>query len=74
MQCATWECLKKSKRLDFLSHSHASMLIEMGVPIGAISERLGHESPDITLRVYAHLYPEKHEDISNQIGKMFDEE
>ena len=61
-------------RLHYLRHSHASMLIEMGVPIGAISERLGHESPDITLRVYAHLYPGKHEDISNQIGKMFDED
>lgn len=50
------------------------MLIEIGVPIGAISERLGHESPDITLRLYAHLYTGKHEDISNQIWKMFDED
>jgi len=61
-------------RIHYLRHSHASMLINMGVPIQAISERLGHESPDITLRVYAHLYPGRHEDISNQIGSMFDPE
>lgn len=61
-------------RIHYLRHSHASMLINMGVPIQAISERLGHESPDITLRVYAHLYPGSHEDISNQIGAMFEPE
>ena len=39
-----------------LRHSHASQLIDAGVDIVTISRRLGHASPDITLRVYAHLF------------------
>jgi integrase len=39
-----------------LRHTHASQLIDAGVDIVTISKRLGHASPDITLRVYAHLF------------------
>jgi integrase len=39
-----------------LRHTHASQLIDAGVDIVTISERLGHAKPDITLRVYAHLF------------------
>jgi integrase len=36
--------------------THASQLIDAGVDIVTISKRLGHSKPDITLRVYAHLF------------------
>jgi integrase len=39
-----------------LRHTHASQLIDAGVDIVSISKRLGHASPDVTLRVYAHLF------------------
>jgi integrase len=39
-----------------LRHTHASQLIEAGVDIVTISRRLGHAKPDITLRVYAHMF------------------
>jgi integrase len=39
-----------------LRHTHASQLIDAGVDIVTISKRLGHAKPDITLRVYAHLF------------------
>jgi integrase len=39
-----------------LRHTHASQLIDAGVDIVTISKRLGHRKPDITLRVYAHLF------------------
>jgi integrase len=39
-----------------LRHTHASQLIHAGVDIVTISKRLGHSKPDITLRVYAHLF------------------
>ena len=58
-------------RVHDLRHSHASMLINMGVPIIQISERLGHESPQTTLRIYSHLYPEKARAVSDQIGALF---
>ena len=39
-----------------LRHSHASALIAAGLDIVTISRRLGHGSPAITLRVYAHAF------------------
>ena len=39
-----------------LRHTHASQLIDEGVDIVTISNRLGHAKPDITLRIYAHLF------------------
>lgn len=39
-----------------LRHTHASQLIDAGVDIMTISRRLGHTKPDITLRIYAHLF------------------
>jgi integrase-like protein len=39
-----------------LRHTHASQLIHEGVDIVTISKRLGHVKPDITLRIYAHMF------------------
>jgi integrase len=39
-----------------LRHSHASALIAAGLDIVTISRRLGHGSPAVTLRVYAHIF------------------
>lgn len=58
-------------RIHDLRHSHASMLIDMGIPIMQISERLGHENAQTTLRIYAHLYPQKAREVSDQIGQLF---
>jgi integrase len=42
-----------------LRHTHASQLIDAGVDIVTISKRLGHANPNITLKVYAHLFSSK---------------
>ena len=39
-----------------LRHTHASHLIDAGIDVVKISQRLGHASAGITLRVYAHLF------------------
>ena len=39
-----------------LRHTHASQVIAAGVDIVTVSKRLGHAKPDITLRVYAHMF------------------
>lgn len=38
-----------------LRHYHASVLLEAGVPVKVVSERLGHSSAKMTLDVYAHV-------------------
>jgi integrase len=37
-------------------HTHASQLIASGMDVVAISRRLGHGTPSITLNVYGHLF------------------
>ena len=58
--------LRKSKRLDFLRHSHVSLLINMGFTVLAIADRMGHESIDITYR-YAHLFPSEQTQMAEQL-------
>jgi integrase len=60
---AAWSDFAASKQIGMpevtfhaLRHTHASQLIDAGVDIVTISKRLGHAKPDITLRIYAHLF------------------
>ena len=57
-------------RIHDLRHSHASMLIEMGVPVTEISKRLGHDSPATTLRIYSHLYPGKERNVADLLDAL----
>ena len=57
-------------RVHDLRHSHASMLIEMGVDIKEISERLGHESVKTTWDTYAHLYPDKDKELAERLNEL----
>lgn len=57
----------KQIRVHDLRHSHASMLINLGANPVLVAERLGHESPDITLRTYSHLFPSTQTEIVNKI-------
>ena len=61
--------VKKIRIHDF-RHSHASTLINLGANPVLVAERLGHESPDITLRTYAHLFPNQQSDIVQKIEKV----
>jgi integrase len=37
-----------------LRHYHASLLLQQGLPLTLVSRRLGHASPEVTARIYAH--------------------
>lgn len=38
-----------------LRHLHGSLLLDQGLPVPAVSARLGHAHPGVTMTVYAHL-------------------
>jgi integrase len=40
-----------------LRHTHASHLISNGVPLPAVSARLGHADANVTARIYSHALP-----------------
>ncbi len=39
-------------------HSHASVLCNANINIMEIARRLGHKDPEMTWKIYAHLYPQ----------------
>lgn len=47
----------RSNGMHALRHWYASVLLEAGVSIKALSEYLGHADPGFTLRTYTHLMP-----------------
>jgi integrase len=44
--------------LHTLRHTHASILLSRGVPLTAVSNRLGHADTNITARIYSHALPD----------------
>lgn len=43
--------------LHTLRHTHATTLLDLGINIKTISERLGHSDVGVTLRIYSHVLP-----------------
>lgn len=44
-------------RLHDLRHTHATLLLEEGVDVKTVSERLGHDGIQTTLELYGHVTP-----------------
>lgn len=62
--------VKKIRIHDF-RHSHASLLINMGIQPMEIRDRLGHENITTTLQTYGHLYPNKQEEIAAKLQELY---
>lgn len=60
----------KRIRIHDIRHSHASLLINLGISPLIISERLGHEKVETTLNTYSHLYPNKHQEVAKQLNDI----
>lgn len=51
-------------------HTHASPLLKKGVPIQYVSSRLGHESIEITYKIYAHFLPGDDGGVIGEMGRL----
>jgi integrase len=52
-----------------LRHLHASLLLAEGLPVPAVSARLGHVSPAITMAIYAHHVRRTDDGATAAIGR-----
>lgn len=55
-------------------HTHASIAVKAGVPIGVVSERLGHASPEFTLHRYSHVMPGMQREAADTIARAVRDE
>ena len=52
-----------------LRHLHASLLLAQGLPIPAVSQRLGHANSAITMSTYAHYLGRDDTQATEAIGR-----
>ena len=77
-KCALYYPMKKYSKLAGVPrirlhdhrHSHVALLIEHNVSPLVIAERLGHESIDVTLGTYGHLYPNKQQEVADILDNL----
>jgi integrase len=57
-------------RFHDLRHTVASILLSQGQSVRAVSQRLGHSNPALTLRVYAHCMPSDDPQLAAALDRM----
>lgn len=60
----------KKIRIHDLRHSHCALCFSLGFAPLEVAERLGHDDPKTTLRIYAHVYPEAGRQISDKLQEL----
>lgn len=57
-------------RLHDLRHTHATLLLKMGINLKVVSERLGHRDASTTLNIYAHALPGMQKEAARVMGDI----
>jgi integrase len=52
-----------------LRHTHATLLLEAGVPAHVVAERLGHKDVTTTFKVYAHVTAKQQDEAADTYAK-----
>jgi integrase len=53
-----------------LRHTCATLLLQTGVPIKVVQERLGRKRIEITLNIYAHALPSMQQDAAAKLAGL----
>jgi integrase len=60
----------RSIKFHGLRHTCATLLLQAGVPIKVVQERLGHKRIEITLNIYAHALPSMQQDAAAKLAAL----
>ncbi|BBI30753.1 tyrosine-type recombinase/integrase [Cohnella abietis] len=71
----TWRKLVRESglrkiRFHDLRHTHATLLLEAGINMKAVSRRLGHSTVNMTLDTYSHVTPQMEEGITLALEQL----
>ena len=53
-----------------LRHTAATLMLQQGIPLKVVAERLGHKKPTITLDIYAHALPSMQKAAAEKLGAL----
>ena len=62
--------IDKNITTHMFRHSHISLLAELGIPLTAIMDRVGHSDSKTTLEIYSHVTQKMVSDISSKLDKV----
>ncbi len=51
-------------------HTHISLLTEIGIPLKAIMQRVGHHNPNTTLKIYTHVTETMQKELSDKLQAL----
>lgn len=68
MKQKTEQAKLKPIRVHDLRHSHIALLIEKGMQLLVIAQRVGHDSVNTTMNIYGHLYPNKQKQVADLLN------
>lgn len=61
---------KKKLSSHVFRHTHIALLTELGIPLKAIMERVGHNDPKTTLAVYSHVTQKLSENVVSKLNTL----
>ncbi len=56
--------------LKGLRHTHATLLLELGIHPEVVQERLGHSNISTTMNIYSHATPTMQRDAVSRLGEL----
>lgn len=59
-------------RFHDLRHTHATQLLQLGVHVKVVQERLGHSTVTMTLDTYSHVLPGLQEDAAARLNSLLE--
>lgn len=62
--------IEKNLTTHVFRHTHIAMLTELGIPLKAIMERVGHNNPNTTLSIYSHVTEKMSKNITTKLNEI----
>jgi integrase len=62
----------RSESLHSIRHLHATELLNSGVGVHLVKDRLGHSDISTTLRIYAHIRPEQKQEVADLFARAIE--
>lgn len=62
--------LSKNITTHVFRHTHIALLTELGIPLKAIMERVGHNNPNTTLSIYSHVTQKMSKNLIDRLNEI----